>query len=91
MVGPCFVVHYLFSSFAIISLGKKDSWLLYFNNISMSFDSYCSVSLPRGDMGWSTVCVLAFPSHTHLVFHVICLVQFKNPHFKHHPHGSTVS
>ena len=25
MVGPCFVVHYLVSSFAIISLGKKDS------------------------------------------------------------------
>ena len=31
MVGPCFVVHYLVSSRAIISLGKKDSWLLYFN------------------------------------------------------------
>ena len=26
-----FVLHYLVSSFAIISLGKKDSWLLYFN------------------------------------------------------------
>ena len=39
MVAPCFVVHYLVSSFAIISLGKKDSWLLYFNCLLMSFDS----------------------------------------------------
>ena len=39
MVGPCFVVHYFVSSIAIISLGKKDSWLLYFNSLLMSFDS----------------------------------------------------
>ena len=39
MIGPCFVVHYLVSSSAIISLGKKDSWLLYFNCLLMSFDS----------------------------------------------------
>ena len=38
-VGPCFVVHYLVSSFAIISLGKKDSWLLYFSCRLISFDS----------------------------------------------------
>ena len=49
MVGSCFVVHYLVSSFAIISLGKIECWLLYINCLSMSFDSYqCSVSLPRG-------------------------------------------
>ena len=35
MVGPCFVVHNLVSSLAIISLGKKDSWLLYFNCLLM--------------------------------------------------------
>ena len=39
MVGPCFVVHYLVSSFAIISLGKKYSWLMYFSCRLMSFDS----------------------------------------------------
>ena len=39
MVGPCFVVRYLVSSFAIISLGKKDSGLLYFNCFFMSYDS----------------------------------------------------
>ena len=39
MVGPCFVFHYLVSSFAIISLGKKDRWLLYFNCLLMSYDS----------------------------------------------------
>ena len=38
MVGPCFVVRYLVSSFAIILLGKKGSWLLYLNCLSVSFD-----------------------------------------------------
>ena len=38
MVGPYFVVHYLVSSFAIASLGKKESRLLYFNCLLMSFD-----------------------------------------------------
>ena len=53
----CFVVHYLVSSFAIISLEKKESRLLYyFNCILMSFDSYqCSVSLPHGAVVWSTL------------------------------------
>ena len=54
MVGPCFVVYYLVSSFTIISLGKKESWLLYFNCLLMTFE--CSVSLPGGALGWSTVC-----------------------------------
>ena len=39
MVGPCFVVHYLVSSLAIISLGKKNSLLLYLTCLLMSFDS----------------------------------------------------
>ena len=39
MVGPCFVVHYLVSSFAIISLGKKESWLFYLNCLFMEFDN----------------------------------------------------
>ena len=56
MVGPCFIVHYLVSSFAIISLGKKDSWLLDFNYLLMSFDSYGSVSLHYGAVCWSTMC-----------------------------------
>ena len=38
MVGLCFFVHYLVSSFAIILHGKKKSWLLYFNDLLMSFD-----------------------------------------------------
>ena len=37
MAGPCFVVHYLVSSVAIISLGEKDSLLLDFNCLLMSF------------------------------------------------------
>ena len=39
MVGSCFFVHFLVSSFAIISLGKKVNWSLYFNCLLMSFDS----------------------------------------------------
>ena len=56
MIIHCFAVHYLVSSFAIHSLAKKDSWLLYFNCLLRSFDSQCSVSLPHGAVGWSTVC-----------------------------------
>ena len=37
MVGSCFIVHYLVSSF--ISLGKKVNWSLYFKCLFMSFDS----------------------------------------------------
>ena len=28
----------------------------------------CCVALPRGAMGLSAVCVVAFPDHTHLLF-----------------------
>ena len=56
MVGPYFVVHYLVSSFAILSLGKKGNWLLYFNCLLMPFDRYCSVSLPHDVVGCFTVC-----------------------------------
>ena len=50
------VVHFLVSSLAIISLGKKESWLLYLNCLLMPFDSLCSLSLPQDSMDWSTVC-----------------------------------
>ena len=75
MVGPCFVVHYLVSSFAIILLGKKGGWLLYFNCLSMSFDSYCYVSFITVHVLWvGPQCVIvAFASHTHLLFRVILL------------------
>ena len=39
MVGPCFVMHFSVSSFAIISLGKKMNWSLYLNCLLVSFDS----------------------------------------------------
>ena len=39
MVGPCYVVHYLVSSFAILSLEKKESWLFYFKCLLMSLDN----------------------------------------------------
>ena len=33
------IVHFLVSSFAIIYLEEKESWMLYFNCILMSFDN----------------------------------------------------
>ena len=39
MVNPCFVVHFLVDSFAIISLGTKVNWSLYLNYLLVSFDS----------------------------------------------------
>ena len=39
MIGRYFVLHYFVSSFAIILMVKKVSWLLYFNRLLMSFDS----------------------------------------------------
>ena len=51
------IVHYLVSSFAIICLEEKESWMLYFNCLLMSFENKCPVSLPRGGaLGLSTVC-----------------------------------
>ena len=66
MVGPCFVVHYLILSFAIILLGKKDSWLLYFNCLLMAFDSVLCLFLAILWVGLQCV-IVAFPSHTHLL------------------------
>ena len=44
MVGPYFVVFYLVSSFAIISLGKKVNWSLYLNCLLMSFEPVHEIS-----------------------------------------------
>ena len=49
MVGPCYVVHYLVASFAIISLAKKANWLFYFNCLLRC------VSSSRCCVGWYTV------------------------------------
>ena len=76
MVGPCFAVHYLVSNFAIISLRKKDSRLLYFNCLLLSL-AISVLCLFLTKLWVSQQCVIvAFLSHTHLLFHVICLVQF---------------
>ena len=55
--GSCFVVYYLVSFLDLQSFRwGRDSWLLYFNFLLMSFDGYCSVSLCHGTVGWSAVC-----------------------------------
>ena len=68
MVGRYFVLHYFVSSFAIISLRKKVSWLLYFNCLLMSSDSKCSVSLSHGAVGWSTLCAFGVSFHYSFTF-----------------------
>ena len=54
--GPFLARSLLVSSFAIITPEEKESWILYFDCLLMSFDNWCPVSLPCGDLGWSTVC-----------------------------------
>ena len=44
--------HLLFSSFAIILMGKRELVDL----LCLSCDCCCSVALPDGAMGWSAVC-----------------------------------
>ena len=92
MVGPSCEAHYLVSSLAILSLENKDSQLFYFNCLLMSFDNWWPVSLPRGAMGWFTVCNCGVSESYYLLFHVILLsLIFKIPHCKHHLQGSAVS
>ena len=51
------------SSFAIILTG-----CLAIIVLQMYFYYKCSVALPRGAVGWSTVCDCGDPDHTHLLF-----------------------
>ena len=56
MFGPCFVI---FSSFAIILMGVRGSWLLSLIVFLMSYDCYqvlCCVTLSRGAVGSFVVC-----------------------------------
>ena len=52
--------------------GREGELLNTFIVFLLSFDCWCFVSLPGGAVGWSLarVCamVVAFPSHTHLLF-----------------------
>ena len=52
--------------YPIISLKKRESRLLKYVVFLLSCSCYCYVSLPCGAMGWSVL--VAFPSHTHLIF-----------------------
>ena len=68
MFGPCFVISTLCPSrFAIIVMGEdRESWLLYLNCLKlsvflMSCDCSCSLALPRGAVGLSTVCDCGIP------------------------------
>ena len=51
----CFVVLCVLSSFAIIVMGKREKVALLLS-FCMSCRCYCSLTLPRGVMGWSVVC-----------------------------------
>ena len=49
----CYPVLNVFSSFAIILARKREQLVLSFNCLP---ESWCSVALPRGAVGWSPVC-----------------------------------
>ena len=52
MFGLCFVMHYLVSYLVLqSSRWGREGWLLYFNCVLMSLDSWCSVSLPHDAVG----------------------------------------
>ena len=90
--GPCFIVHYLvWFLFLQLSRCGSENWLLYFNCLLIPFDFQCLVSLPRGTMGWSAVCVcVAFPGHTYFLCD-FAQFNFKIPHCNYHQQDSAVS
>ena len=64
MFVTCFGVH-CFVSFLVLQssvMGKRErarereSWLLLLFVFLVSYNCYCSVTLPRGAVGWSAVC-----------------------------------
>ena len=55
------------SSFAIVLMGKIESWLLYLNCRPVT--SVYTVDLPHGAVRWSVVCSCGFSlSYIHLLF-----------------------
>ena len=71
-----FVVHHLVSIFANILQGKKKSGCFTLIEFNCHFNvNVLCLFLVVLWVGVQCV-ILAFPSHTHLLFHVICLVQF---------------
>ena len=80
-----FCCHYLVSSFAIISLGKKVNWPLYFSCLLMLFTvSVLCLFLMVLWVGLQCV-IVEFPCHIHLLFHVILLSSISKI-----PTGSTI-
>ena len=77
MIGPCFVVHYEVSSFATISLEKKENWLIALY-CHLTF-SVLRLFLAVLWVGLQCV-IVAFPSHTHLLFHVSLLSSILKIH-----------
>ena len=71
------VMHYSVTFLGVQSShrGREGELLNTFIAFLLSFDCWCFVSLPCGAVGWSLarVCamVVAFHSHTHLLFTVI--------------------
>ena len=53
------------SSFAIDSMGKRESWLLCFALFFFLVSRVWCVALPNDATGLSAVCDCGFPDHTH--------------------------
>ena len=56
------------SSFATILTRRRDTTFIVF---LMSRNCWCSVALPCGTVGWSAVCVVVFPDHTHFLLEFV--------------------
>ena len=75
MVVPCFVVHYLVSSFAIILLGKKGAGCFTLIAFQCHLTVIVMCLFITVHVLWvGPQCVIvAFANHTHLLFRVILL------------------
>ena len=65
----CFGMHYFVSFLVLQSLEEEErAYCFAFIFLRMSRYCKCFVALPHGAVGWSAVCDLVFPGHTHLHF-----------------------
>ena len=61
---------YVLSSFAIILTGERErAGCFAFIVFWIPGDCMGPVALPHGAVGWSAVCVVVIPDHTHLLFY----------------------
>ena len=71
----CFAVPCVHSSFAIISLGKRELVALLLLCFECPCRCYCHLTPPQGVVGWSVV-IMVFPGRTHFTFLIFSTLFF---------------